>query len=123
MTDDISYDNDNIFAKIIRGDIPCNKVFEEEHVLAFYDIAPQAPIHVLVIPKGAYIDLEDFSANASSEEIVAFHRAVAKIIKDHDLKEGFRVIANAGAHGGQEVPHYHLHIVGGAPIGAMISKG
>lgn len=117
----MTYDNDNIFAKIIRGEIPCNKIFEDDHVLAFYDIAPQAPIHILVIPKGAYTDLADFSANARSDEITAFHRAVAQLVKDHDLKGGFRAIANTGEHGGQEVPHYHLHIVGGVPIGAMIS--
>ncbi len=120
MTEIKKYDNDNIFAKIIRGEIPCGKIFEDEHVLAFYDIAPQAPIHILVIPKGAYVDLADFSANASGDEITAFHRAVAQIVKDHDLTAGFRAISNAGGHGGQEVPHYHLHIVGGAPIGAMI---
>ncbi len=118
----MTYDDNNIFAKIIRGEIPCNKVFEDEHVLAFKDIAPQAPIHILVIPKGDYIDLADFSAKASAEEITAFHRAVAQIVKEHDFGQGFRAIANTGAHGGQEVPHYHLHLLGGKPLGPMISK-
>jgi diadenosine tetraphosphate (Ap4A) HIT family hydrolase len=117
----MTYDNDNIFAKIIRGDIPCDKVFEDDHVLAFKDIAPQAPIHILVIPKGAYTDIEDFSANASAEEITAFHRALAQIVKAHDFDKGFRSIANTGEHGGQEVPHYHLHLLGGVPVGPMVS--
>lgn len=119
----MTYDNDNIFAKIIRGDIPCDKVYEDDHVLAFNDIAPQAPIHILVIPKGGYADIEDFSANASDEEIAAFHRAVAQIVKEHDFDQGFRAIANTGEHGGQEVPHYHLHLLGGTPVGPMLSKG
>lgn len=115
------YDDQNIFAKIIRGEIPCNKVYEDEHVLAFRDIAPQAKIHVLVIPKGAYIDLEDFSAKATADEITAFHRAIAKIVGDENLSQyGFRAIANAGEYGGQEVPHYHLHLVGGEKLGAML---
>jgi len=122
----MTYDNENIFAKIIRGEIPCDTVLDEEHVLAFKDIAPQAPIHILVIPKGAYTDLSDFSANASAEEIAAFHRAVAKIVSDHDLGSnlngGFRAIANTGENGGQEVPHYHLHILGGKALGAMLSN-
>lgn len=116
----MTYNTQNIFAKILRGEIPCNKAYEDEHVLAFYDISPQAPIHILVIPKGAYISLEDFSAKASEQEITAFHRAVAKIISDHDLGEGFRAIANTGTHGGQEVPHYHLHLLGGKKLGAML---
>jgi len=116
------YDNDNIFAKIIRGEIPCDKVYEDDHVLAFNDIAPQAPIHILIIPKGAYVSIEDFSAQASPEEITAFHRAVAKIIEDHDLSEGFRSIANTGENGGQEVPHFHLHILGGKKLSAMLAE-
>jgi diadenosine tetraphosphate (Ap4A) HIT family hydrolase len=117
----MSYDDQNIFAKILRGEIPCDKVYEDEHVLAFNDIGPQAPVHILVIPKGKYVDLADFSAKASGQEITAFHRAVAKIVKDKNLSgDGFRAIANAGNHGGQEVPHYHLHILGGAKLGRMI---
>jgi diadenosine tetraphosphate (Ap4A) HIT family hydrolase len=118
----MSYDDQNIFAKIIRGEIPCDKIYEDDHVLAFNDITPQAPVHILVIPKGAYISLEDFSAKASAEEITAFHRAVAKIAKEAGLSDdGFRAIANAGEYGGQEVPHYHLHILGGKALGAMLS--
>jgi diadenosine tetraphosphate (Ap4A) HIT family hydrolase len=117
----MSYDNQNIFAKIIRGEIPCDKVYEDDYVLAFNDITPQAPIHILVIPKNAYVSLEDFSVSASAEEITAFHRAISQIIKDAELSEnGFRAIANAGDHGGQEVPHYHLHILGGEKLGAMV---
>lgn len=118
----MSYDNDNIFAKIIRGEIPCDKVFENDHVLAFKDIAPQASVHVLVIPKGAYIDIEDFNKNASDEEILAFNRAVAEIISQLGLAGGFRSIANSGEHGGQEVPHYHLHLLGGESLGPMLAK-
>ena len=118
----MSYDDQNIFAKIIRGEIPCDKIYEDDHVLAFNDIAPQAPVHILVIPKGAYISLEDFSASASAEEVTSFHRAVAQIVKEAELSEnGFRTIANAGEYGGQEVPHYHLHILGGKALGAMLS--
>jgi len=117
----MTYDPDNIFAKILKGEIPCNKAYEDDHVLAFHDIAPQAPIHVLVIPKGAYTDLTDFSANASEEEITAFYRAVAQLTKELGLNEGgYRAISNTGENGGQEVPHYHLHLLGGAPMGAMV---
>ncbi|MCI5060650.1 MAG: histidine triad nucleotide-binding protein [Alphaproteobacteria bacterium] len=117
----MTYDSENIFAKILRGDIPCDKVYEDDHVLAFRDIAPQAPVHILVIPKGAYMTFENFSANASAEEIVAFHRAVAKIVKDENLAEkGFRSIANSGDFGGQEVPHFHLHLLGGEKLGPML---
>lgn len=119
----MTYDPNNIFAKILKGDIPCNKAYEDEHVLAFHDIAPQAPVHVLVIPKGQYVDLSDFSKNARDEEIVAFQRAVAKLTADLGLNaRGYRAITNAGAHGGQEVPHYHLHLLGGRALGSMISK-
>ncbi len=117
----MSYDEQNIFAKIIKEEIPCDKVFEDDHVLAFRDIQPQAPVHILVIPKGSYRSLEDFSAKASAEELSAFHRAVAQIIADENLsKDGFRAIANAGDYGGQEVPHYHLHLLGGKKLGAML---
>lgn len=116
------YDTNNIFAKILRGDIPCNKVFEDDHVLAFRDIHPQAPVHILVIPKGAYVSLTEFSSQASADEIAAFHRAVAKIVKDEGLDQtGYRTIANSGINGGQEVPHYHLHIVGGRVLGRMLA--
>lgn len=117
------YDQNNIFAKILRGDIPCDKVYEDDHVLAFNDISPQAPTHILVIPKGSYISIDDFGANASAEEIKAFYAAVAKITKENDLKDaGFRCIANTGLNGGQEVPHFHLHILGGKRLGPMLAK-
>lgn len=116
------YDPNNIFARILRGEIPCNKVYEDDFVLAFRDIAPKAPVHILVIPKSAYIDLADFSARASGAEIEGFFRAVAKIATEQGIVEnGFRSIANTGEHGGQEVPHFHLHLLGGAPIGPMVS--
>ena len=119
----VSYDENNIFAKILRGDIPCDKVYEDDHVLAFRDLHPQAKTHILVIPKGAYISLADFGANASSEEISGFYRAVAKISQDEGVTEsGFRAIANTGINGGQEVPHFHLHILGGERLGPMLSK-
>ena len=118
----MAYDENNIFAKIIRGEIPCNKVYEDDHVLAFRDIQPQKAVHILVVPKGNYVSLEDFSAKASAEEITAFHRAVAQIVANENLSEnGFRAIANAGEFGGQEVPHYHLHLLGGEPVGKMVS--
>ncbi len=117
------YNTHNIFAKILRGEIPCQKVYEDEHVLAFDDINPQAPVHILVIPKGAYIAIDDFGANASADEIKAFYAAVAKITDEKNLKvDGFRVIANTGLNGGQEVPHFHVHILGGRKLGPMLSK-
>jgi len=118
----MAYDTDNIFARILRGEIPCQKVFEDDHVLAFNDIGPQKPVHILVIPKGAYVSHDDFAANASDAEIVAFTRAVGEIARAVGVAEsGYRLIANAGADGGQEVPHYHVHILGGAPAGPMVS--
>ena len=115
------YDDDNIFAKIIRGEIPCNKVYEDEHVLAFHDINPQTKVHVLVIPKGRYVSFDDFSEQAPEAEIAAFARAAGKIARDLGVADdGYRVLANTGAHGNQEVPHFHLHIFGGQPLGRMI---
>ena len=117
------YDTNNIFAKILRGEIPCQKIYEDEFVLAFPDIAPKAPIHILVIPKGSYTDIVDFGAHASQAEIEGFFRAVSKISTEKNLvQNGFRSIANTGIHGGQEVPHFHLHLLGGASLGPMISK-
>ena len=116
------YDSGNIFAKILRGEIPCNRVFEDEHALAFHDIAPQAPVHVLVIPKGAYVSWDDFSARASDSEIAGFVRAVGQVARDLGLVEpGYRLLANVGADGGQEVPHLHIHLFGGQSLGRMIS--
>ncbi|MCB1783054.1 MAG: histidine triad nucleotide-binding protein [Alphaproteobacteria bacterium] len=117
------YDENNIFARILRGEIPCQKVYEDDHVLAFNDIAPKAPVHILVIPKGAYISIDDFGAHAPAEEIKAFYAAVAKIAADHDLQgKGFRTIANTGLNGGQEVPHFHVHILGGKALGPMLAS-
>jgi len=117
------YDPDNIFAKILRGEIPANKVYEDEHALAFYDINPQAPIHVLVIPKGAYVSMDDFTATASDAEIAGFFRAVGEVAGKLDLAgDGYRILANHGAHGHQEVPHLHVHIFGGRPLGPMLAR-
>ena len=120
----MSYDMNNIFAKILRGEIPCNKVYEDAYVLAFKDIRPQAKVHVLIIPKGPYVSAQDFSEKASEAEIVAMHRAIGKVAKAAGVAvTGYRVIANTGADGRQEVPHYHLHIVGGQNMGRMVSLG
>ncbi|HIC82663.1 MAG TPA: histidine triad nucleotide-binding protein [Kiloniellaceae bacterium] len=117
----MAYDENNIFAKILRGEIPCNKVYEDDHVLAFHDIQPQTKVHVLVIPKGAYASFADFSAKASEAEIAGFIRAAGKIAKDLGVEDdGYRVLANTGNHGHQEVPHFHLHLFGGQPLGRMI---
>ena len=118
-----AYDSTNIFARILRGEIPNATVLETAHTLAFRDIAPQAPQHVLVIPKGAYVNYDDFCARASDAEIVDFARACAEVCKSLEVEaKGFRAITNAGDHGGQEVPHYHLHIVAGQPLGRMLEK-
>jgi histidine triad (HIT) family protein len=119
----MAYDRSNVFARILRGEIPCRKVYEDEHVLAFHDINPQAPAHILVIPKGAYVSLDDFAASASEAEIVAFTRALGRIARDRGLAEsGYRILANHGRDAHQEVPHFHVHIFGGRPLGRMISK-
>ena len=118
----MTYNDQNIFAKILRGEIPCNKVYEDDFAIAFHDIAPQKKIHILVIPKGAYTDIQDFGARASADEMTGFYRAVSKIAQEQGLIEkGFRAIANTGAHGGQEVPHFHVHLLGGEPVGKMVS--
>lgn len=118
----MAYDDNNIFAKILRGDIPAKKVYEDEYALAFRDINAQAPVHVLVIPKGPYISIVDFGAEASAEEVAGFYRAVSKVANDLGLaQEGFRTIANTGLNGGQEVPHFHIHLLGGKKIGKMVS--
>jgi len=115
------YDSQNIFARILRGEIPCRKVFENDHALAFHDINPQAPVHVLVIPKGPYCSFADFSASASEAEIAGFFRAVGHIAKDLGLETpGYRMLANMGADSGQEVPHFHVHLFAGRPLGRMI---
>ena len=116
------YDPDNIFAKILRGEIPSRTVYEDEHALAFHDIAPAAPVHILVIPKGAYVSWDDFSERASAEEIAGFVRAVGHVARAHDLvAPGYRLLANVGGHGGQEVPHLHVHLFGGRRLGPMLT--
>lgn len=117
------YDDSNIFARILRGEIPSKQVYEDEHALAFNDINPLAPTHVLVIPKGPYVSWDDFSQKASDEEIAALVRAVGKIAREAGLVEdGYRVLANVGLNSGQEVPHLHLHIFGGRPLGPMLAR-
>ena len=119
----MAYDDNNIFAKILRGEIPNKTILENEHVLAFHDIYAKAPVHALVIPKGKYVSVADFGANASPEEITAFWRAVSQVANDLGIADkGFRTIANTGANGGQEVPHFHVHILGGKHIGPMVSE-
>jgi len=117
------YDEQNIFARILRGEIPSKRVFEDEHVLAFQDINPLAPTHILVIPKGSYVSWDDFSAKGSEEEIVAFVRAVGRIARDAGAVEsGYRLLANTGLNSGQEVPHLHVHIFAGRPLGPMLAR-
>ena len=120
----MSYDNNNIFAKILREEIPCKKIYEDDYVLAFHDINPQKKIHALVIPKGKYIDLDDFSTNASSDEMVGLLKGINIIAKklgiSVDTGKGYRVLANISENGGQEVPHLHFHLFGGEKIGKMV---
>ena len=116
------YDDQNVFAKILRGEIPCSKVFEDDHLLAFEDINAQAPTHVLVIPKGQYVSWDDFSARADDAEIAAFVRGVGHVARMLGLVEpGYRLLANVGQHGHQEVPHLHVHLFGGKPLGPMLA--
>lgn len=118
------YDPSNVFARILRGEIPCKKVHEDEWSLAFHDIRPQAPVHVLVVPKGEYVSMADFSANASDAAIAGFWRTVAKVAKELSLEvSGYRVLSNMGVHGHQEVPHFHVHIFGGRNLGRMLPPG
>jgi len=115
------YDPQNIFARILRGEIPCQKVFEDAHALAFRDIHPQAPVHVLVVPKGDYVSAADFHATASEAAIAGFWRAVAAVAKAEGLEAtGYRILSNMGPEGGQEVPHFHVHIFGGRRLGRMV---
>jgi histidine triad (HIT) family protein len=120
----MSYDDNNIFAKILRGEIPCNKIYEDDFVLSFHDINPQKKIHVLVIPKGKYVDLDDFSQNASPEEMVGLLKginAVAKKLRiSVDTGKGYRALTNISENGGQEVPHLHFHLFGGEKVGKMV---
>ena len=118
----MTYDKNNIFAKILRGEIPCKKIYESKYVLAFYDINPQKKIHALVIPKGEYIDLEHFNQNASDVEIIEFSKGISEVAKKLKINDnGYRVLSNIGIDGGQEVPHLHYHVFGGEKIGKMVS--
>lgn len=117
----MAYDTNNIFAKILRGEIPCNKIYEDDFALAFHDINPQAKIHALVIPKGAFVSMDDFTEHAPAELITGYMRAVGKVARDLGVAEaGYRALANIGTDGGQEVPHLHIHIFGGEKLGRMI---
>ena len=119
----LPYDDANIFARILRGEIPCSKVYEDDHALAFNDINPQAPTHILVIPKGAYVSWDDFSGRGSDAEIAGFVRAVGHVARAAGLVEpGYRLLANAGPDSHQEVPHLHVHIFGGRPLGPMLAR-
>lgn len=119
----MAYDMSNIFARILRDELPCKKVAEDEHTLAFEDINPQAPTHILVIPKGHYVDWTDFAANASPDEQAAFTRMIGHVAEIAAVDgTGYRVISNIGDHGHQEVPHLHMHVLGGAPLGPMLSR-
>ena len=119
----LPYDPTNIFAKILRGEIKCNRVYEDDHALAFHDIAPQAAVHILVIPKGAYVSWDDFSARASDAEIAGFVRAAGHVAREQGLVAlGYRLLAHVGENGGQEVPHLHIHLFGGVPLGPMLAR-
>ena len=119
-----TYDPTNIFARILRGEIPNKTVMESTHTLAFHDINPSAPVHVLVVPKGPYVTLDHFAAKASAEEIVDFHRTLAAICAKLGLTpgDGYRAITNAGSHGMQEVPHYHVHLIAGRVLGRLVER-
>jgi diadenosine tetraphosphate (Ap4A) HIT family hydrolase len=119
----LPYDPANIFARILRGELPSNRVYEDEWAVAFHDIAPAAPVHVLVIPRGSYVSWDDFSAQGSDAEIAGFVRAVGTVARGLGLVEaGYRLLANTGPHGGQEVPHLHVHLFGGGPLGPMLAR-
>ena len=119
----MTYDRNNAFACILRGEIPCNKVYEDAHVLAFHDIRPQSPTHVLVIPKGEYVSFDDFSEKASAEEITALVRALGHIAKEQGVTDGgYRILANTGVAAHQEVPQFHVHLFGGRDLGGMLPR-
>ena len=122
----MKYDDNNIFAKILRGEIPCKKIYEDDYVLSFHDVNPQKKIHALVIPKGEYINLDDFSSKATEKEIVGLIKGIGEVAKKLGVSEvakggGYRSLVNVGEHGGQEVPHLHFHIFGGEKVGKMVS--
>jgi diadenosine tetraphosphate (Ap4A) HIT family hydrolase len=119
----LPYDDGNIFARILRDEIPSRRVYEDEWAVAFHDIAPQAPVHILLIPRGAYVSWDDFSARGSSEEIAGFVRAVGHVAREHGLvTAGYRLLANSGIDAGQEVPHLHVHLFAGRPLGPMLAR-
>ncbi len=119
----MQYDKNNVFARILRGELPCSKVYEDDHVLAFRDINPQAPTHVIVIPKGEYASVDDFSANASAAEQAAFMQAIGRIAHQEGVAEGgYRILANHGRAAHQDVPHFHLHLFGGRELGPMLRR-
>ena len=123
----MSYDTNNIFAKILRGEIPCKKIYENEYILSFYDINPQKKVHALVVSKGEYTDLDDFSSRASEKEISELIKGVSLVAKKLGISlsnngKGYRSLVNIGEHGGQEVPHLHFHLFGGEKVGKMVSK-
>jgi histidine triad (HIT) family protein len=119
----MAYDRTNVFARILRGEIPCNKVYEDEHVLAFHDISPQTPTHILVIPKGEYLSLDDFSEKGSFAEITALVRALGRIAREQGVAEsGYRILANSGRAAHQEVPHFHVHLFAGRDLGGMLPR-
>ncbi|HEX6145023.1 MAG TPA: histidine triad nucleotide-binding protein [Geminicoccaceae bacterium] len=119
----MAYDDSNVFAKILRGEIPCERVYEDEHALAFRDINPLAPVHVLVIPKGPYVSMDDFTARAGTEAVAGFFRAVGEVARRLGVVEGgYRVLANHGADARQEVPHFHVHLFAGARLGRMLKR-
>ncbi len=116
-----SYDSENVFARILRGEIPCRRIYEDEWALAFHDIHPRAPVHVLIVPKGAYVSSADFFSGGSEAEIAGFFRAAGRVAREMGLDvPGYRILANAGGHAHQEVPHFHLHLFGGRPLGPML---
>jgi diadenosine tetraphosphate (Ap4A) HIT family hydrolase len=119
----MAYDRNNVFARILRGELPCNKVYEDEHVLAFRDITPQAPVHIVLIPKGEYVSVDDFSETASAAELAAFMRAIGRIARAEGVVAGgYRILANHGIAAHQEVPHFHLHLFGGRELGPMLRR-
>jgi histidine triad (HIT) family protein len=120
----MKYNKDNIFAKILKSEIPCNKIYEDEFILSFHDINPQKKVHALIIPKGEYIDLDDFNNRASDQEIVALSKAITEVSKilgiSTNMGKGYRALTNVSEHGGQEVPHLHFHLFGGEKVGKMV---
>lgn len=117
------YDDSNVFARILRGEIPSRRIYEDEWAVAFHDISPQAPVHVLVVPRGRYVSFADFSAHATEAEIVGFVRAVGRVAQQLGLEApGYRILSNMGEHSGQEVPHLHVHLFGGQPLGPMLAR-